>query len=182
MTTKVKFLFHPKDKETFAYFPFIDEDQRGNKLSYQKIGQHGGCSPEYADECRQAKKEEYTDLLNEMVNLVGYDDLEVLNEVENIKDLPLTLEELYKGAKQVNIKLSDKPYVFSLALLDNRGKIDCKISSLGANLYARTKKGLQYEKYNNLSTLQREVKKLIKNKVDTDGKISFLLSSEVFTI
>lgn len=179
--TKIIFKHHEENKETFAFFPDEVFDSKGNKTSYAHIGQHGACSEDYANESRQATAEEYKPLLNELIS-IGYDDLEILNEVENIKDLPLTLEELYKGAKQVNIKLSDKPYVFSLVLVDNRGKIDCKISSFGANLYARTKKGLQYEKYNSLSTLQREVKKLIKNKVDTVGKISFMLSNEVFTI
>lgn len=100
--------------------------------------------------------------------------------VDNIKDLGVSLKDLYEAKKQVNIHLSDNPHVFSLILKDRKGT-DCKISSFGANLYVRTKKGLNYEEYKSISTLQIGVKKEIKNKI-SNGIIKFSLSDEVYTI
>lgn len=99
--------------------------------------------------------------------------------VDNIKDLNISLKDLYDAKKQVNIHLSDMPYVFSLVLKDRKGA-DCKISSFGANLYTRTKKGLEYAKYTSIGILQREVKKLIKNKI-SDGTVQFSITDKVYT-
>lgn len=76
--TKVLFLTHPEaEDEVFAAFINITE---GNNmiLSYQHIGQHSECSLEYVKECKEA--EDYEDLLNELVNDVGYDNLVVMNK------------------------------------------------------------------------------------------------------
>lgn len=101
-------------------------------------------------------------------------------QVSNIKDLEITLDALYEAKQQVNIHLSDKPYLFSLILKDRRG-IDCKLSSFGANLWMRTNKGLKYEKYKTLSSLQSAIKRQINQKVESDGDITFSLSNEVYT-
>lgn len=103
-----------------------------------------------------------------------------MNKVKNIKDLPITLNQLYLGEKQINIHLSDKSFVFHVVLADIKGH-DCKISSFGANLWARTKRGLNYKKYDSVASLQRELKKLIGKKVETEGEITFSLSEKVYT-
>lgn len=102
-------------------------------------------------------------------------------ELKNsIKDLNISIEELYKAKdKQILIWLSDKDYYFTLILKSN-GQPDCKISSFTANIWARTTAGVNYKKYKDISTLQREVKKLIKSKIDTSGDISFSLINEVY--
>jgi hypothetical protein len=98
---------------------------------------------------------------------------------DNIKDLNISIEDLYKAKdKQILIWLSDKDYYFTLILKSN-GKPDCKISSFTANIWARTDAGVNYKKYKDTATLQREVKKLIKSKIDTSGDISFSLNNEV---
>jgi hypothetical protein len=99
--------------------------------------------------------------------------------VNNIKDLGVTLNDLYCAKKQVNVHLSDSPHVYSLILKDRNG-FDCKISSFGANLYTRTSKGVRFAKYNTLGILQREVKKQIKRAI-SDGTVQFSLSNEVYT-
>ena len=99
---------------------------------------------------------------------------------ETLKNIGVTLEQLYNNEKQINIHLSDKPYVFHVVLKDTKG-YDCKISSFGANLYARTNKGLEYKQYKTLAILERELKKLIKNKVDSNGNITFSLNDEIYT-
>jgi len=177
--TKVIFLYNKGNKDLFAYFPNEIADSKGNATCYSHIGQHSACSSEYVDESRAANFNEYKDLLNELVNVVGYNDLEILNTSKNIKDLPATLEELYNGEKQIIIHLSDKIYTFDLVLIDLHKKIDCKISSFTANLWTRTNKGINMEKYSSISILQREVKKLIKNKIDTNGEIYFSVSKNV---
>jgi serine protease inhibitor ecotin len=73
--------------------------------------------------------------------------------MKNLNQLGVTLEELYLAEnKQVNVHLSDKPYVFSLVLKGRDNDVDCNLSSFGANLYARTIKGVNRQKYQSLAT------------------------------
>lgn len=104
-----------------------------------------------------------------------------MKTVNSIKSLGISLEDLYEGKSQVLIKLSDKPYEFHVVLKDRNG-IDCKISSWVANLWIRTNKGMNYEKYNSLATLQSSLVKLIKSKVNTEGDITFDVTTEVSTM
>ena len=99
---------------------------------------------------------------------------------KKLKDFKITLDELYKGQKQINIHISGKPYIFHVVLIDRKG-FDCKISSFGANLWARTTKGMDSLKYKYIGMLERELKKLINQKVDASGEILFSLSDEVYT-
>ena len=99
----------------------------------------------------------------------------------SIKELGITLEDLYKGEKQINIHLSNKPFVFHVVMVDRKG-VDCKISSFGANLWSRTPKGVEMEKYKTIGGLQRALNILINSKVETDNSlIQYSLSNEVFT-
>ena len=78
--TNVIFLIHPEhDDEVVAYFPNEEWNLDGDRTCYVHIGQHGACSPSYAEECREATPEEYADLHKELRDLVGYDDLVILN-------------------------------------------------------------------------------------------------------
>ena len=99
----------------------------------------------------------------------------------SIKELGISLSDLYEGKKQINIHLSNKPFTFHVVLKDRKG-FDCKISSFGANLWSRTNKGVNSEKYNTIGALQTALKRLINQKVETDkSTISFFLSDEVLT-
>jgi len=99
----------------------------------------------------------------------------------SIRELGITLEDLYKGEKQINIHLSNKPFVFHVVMVDRKG-VDCKISSFGANLWSRTPKGVEMEKYKTIGGLQRALNILINSKVETDNSlIQYSLSNEVFT-
>ena len=99
----------------------------------------------------------------------------------SIRELGITLEDLYKGEKQINIHLSNKPFVFLVVMVDRKG-VDCKISSFGANLWSRTPKGVEMEKYKTIGGLQRALNILINSKVETDNSlIQYSLSNEVFT-
>lgn len=78
--TKVKFLVHEEYKDDlFAFFPEDVCDLDGNFTSYAHVGQHSGCCQEYADQSREATREEYLPLLQELES-IGYDDLVILNE------------------------------------------------------------------------------------------------------
>jgi len=104
--------------------------------------------------------------------------MKVLN---NLTDLGISLDELYdEPKKQINIHLSDKFYVFHV-VLDNRG-VDCKISSMGANLWFRTRNGQNYKKYSSLKALQIALVNSVKRYVETEGNLSFKLSDEVYSI
>ena len=97
----------------------------------------------------------------------------------NIKDLDISLDDLYSNKKQINIHFSNSFYVYRLILADRSKRPDCKISSFGANFWSRTNKGVNFEKYKNIATLQTAVKKQLKNKVLNVGEIRFSLSSEI---
>lgn len=78
--TKVIFLVNEKDPQNsdlFAYFPEEDFDNKGNKVGYSHIGQHGAVDPKYAEESRPATPEEYADLKSELES-IGYN-LDVIN-------------------------------------------------------------------------------------------------------
>lgn len=80
MKTKVIFYKEPF-RDVMAYFPEIDESngQRNDlKLCYSHVGQHSACAPEYIKECREAKYNEYADLLKELIGQ-GYTNLQVMN-------------------------------------------------------------------------------------------------------
>ena len=82
MKTKVIFYKEPF-RDVMAYFPEINEGngQRNDlKLCYSHIGQHSACAPEYIKECKEAKYNEYADLLKELIGQ-GYK-LEVFNKQE----------------------------------------------------------------------------------------------------
>ena len=105
--------------------------------------------------------------------------VEYIKTEKNIKDLNVTLDKLYNNDYQINVHLSDKAYTFYIILKDVRDKIDCKLSSIGANLWTRTNKGVNFEKYKRIGDLQTAIKKEIKNKVNTNGEITFSLSDVI---
>ena len=71
-------LFLINENELFAFFPDIEADNQGNKLSYAHIGQHSACSIEYANEATKATTDEYQSLYNELTKVIDYK-LNVLN-------------------------------------------------------------------------------------------------------
>lgn len=105
-----------------------------------------------------------------------------MKSLNTLKSLDVTLDQLYNGKKQIIIHLSDKQYTFHVVLIDRSGKPDCKISSWGANLWARTPKGINCEKYNSLSSLQSSIVRLVSNKIDTKGDITFSITDDVHTM
>ena len=75
---EVIFLYHPDNKEVFAYFPKMVHNGKF-MTCYSHIGQHSACSPEYAKECKEATQDQYRDLLTELT-VIGYTDLKILNK------------------------------------------------------------------------------------------------------
>lgn len=78
---------YTKEKEVFAFFPMEKDRHNGdNFTSYSHVGQHSLCAKSYFDRRRWATYSEYIDLYKELVNLVGYHDLKVLNKDFNDYD------------------------------------------------------------------------------------------------
>lgn len=79
----MKVIFYVEKKgEVFAAFPYEPSDPIGrNMMCYEHFGQHGSVCPEYLRGCRLATSEEYSDLKHELEEIVGYDDLEVLDRM-----------------------------------------------------------------------------------------------------
>lgn len=82
MKTKVLFLYNKKNDDLFAFFPeeYYNKEHLGERFltCYAHIGQHSACNSDYAKECKEATKEEYNDLKEELES-IGYE-LEILNE------------------------------------------------------------------------------------------------------
>lgn len=72
---QVKFLIEPEGTDPImAYFP-----ETGT--CYNRIGQHSGCSTAYANKCKEANFNQYSDLLRELIS-IGYKELQILNKQE----------------------------------------------------------------------------------------------------
>lgn len=70
-----------KDKsgEIVAFFP--DTYKLGELMCYAHMGQHSMATIGYYRETKPALKREYNDLLNELVHLVGYNDLVIRKRI-----------------------------------------------------------------------------------------------------
>jgi len=83
MATLVKFLKDTAfNDEILAYFPQFNYNRelygKTRKTCYSHVGQHSACHIDYAKKCVLASKEEYKDLLEELIS-IGYN-LKVLNK------------------------------------------------------------------------------------------------------
>lgn len=82
MATIVKFLIDEEFGEPFAYFPQLNWNKffykNSMKVSYAHVGQHSACSVDYAKACKDATRDQYLPLLNELKS-IGYKDLKVIN-------------------------------------------------------------------------------------------------------
>lgn len=76
---KVVFLYHVDNEDLYALF--IEQEENGMVQGYSHIGQHSLVHTDYIKESRLATKCEYLDLLHELENVIGYEDLEVRNEI-----------------------------------------------------------------------------------------------------
>lgn len=67
--------------DILAVFPEENYTDRNTltKTCYSTVGQHSACTVDYVNGLLPAKKAEYQELLQELVNQ-GYDDLKVLNK------------------------------------------------------------------------------------------------------
>jgi hypothetical protein len=80
--TRVKFVIF--QKELLAIFP-DEQFNHWNKdtvTCYQTVGQHGEASKSLL-RCKAATKDQYSDLLKELV-AIGYDDLKVMNKEKEL--------------------------------------------------------------------------------------------------
>ena len=77
--TNVKFYYHLENKEVFAVFPDNTYPYDSNMVEgYAHVGQHTLIHKLYIKEARPARKDEYQNLLIELIDLIGYK-LNVLN-------------------------------------------------------------------------------------------------------
>ena len=71
---------YTKQTEVFAFFPDEKDRHDGeNYTSYSHNGQHSLCAKSYFDKRKWAGFSQYIHLYDELVNVVGYRDLKVLN-------------------------------------------------------------------------------------------------------
>lgn len=87
MKHEVKVIFLLEDTEigepdVMAFFPEMYHNKEMYKTtftSYSHIGQHSACHIDYANSLKMASKEQYADLLKELIGQ-GYDNLKILNK------------------------------------------------------------------------------------------------------
>lgn len=88
--TRMVFLLD-SNNDVFAYMPddyyysitrrkMTKDTDVDMRTCYAHIGQHSACSPEYANQCKQATKTQYTDLYNELIS-IGYN-IEIISKKE----------------------------------------------------------------------------------------------------
>jgi hypothetical protein len=82
--TSVKFLMEKKEGNlpcnVFAFFPnepYYHTD-KNMFTCYSHLGQHSSCHIDYANECKEANYNVYSDLLSELI-AQGYKDLKIIN-------------------------------------------------------------------------------------------------------
>jgi hypothetical protein len=82
MKTKVIFKIEKEGNTVFAFFPDmlynVELYGKEMKTCYAHLGQHSACLQVYADECKEAEYNEYSDLLKELIGQ-GYTNLHVMN-------------------------------------------------------------------------------------------------------
>ena len=83
-----------------------------------------------------------------------------LHELSELKGNPVTL--LYSDRAKLKVFFENDSSPYIVKCLDNEEKPDCYVSSFTANLFFRTKKGMNYEKYVSLKTMLREIYKRAK--------------------
>lgn len=66
---------------------FVDSNDGTNTYTcYAHIGQHGSCCGAWiVEDTRPARPEEYAALLDELTNLCGYDDLQIVHTAKWVK-------------------------------------------------------------------------------------------------
>lgn len=97
----------------------------------------------------------------------------------NIKDLNVSLEQLYNEDKQITVYLSDKDHNYTLVLIGRDKEPDFLLSSFMGNYYVRSNKGMNRQKYTTLKGIQKAIINLIDKNICSEGIISFSLSNEI---
>lgn len=135
--TKVKFLMEREQDNNptvFAFFPELKHNNFEPNLftSYSYIGQHSACHLDYANECREANYNEYSDLLKELIGQ-GYTTLNVIN-TQTI--------ECWREPTEYEVKFGEGAIhwkTFKLGnLLNKKGKIKTIFTCKTDNLKYRT--------------------------------------------
>jgi hypothetical protein len=110
-----------EDEDVFAYFPNEISDEAGKfRTAYSHVGQHSGCDPKYAEECREAMPIHYKSLQEELTQL-GYN-LNVLNAPTTVSERFDSIRSKYgiKESKMIT-KLEWFKYIAESPMNDNTG-------------------------------------------------------------
>ena len=76
------------------------------------------------------------------------------------------LEELYKGTQVIKVQFIGKSHAYHIELskpefngkiMDYEDKVDCRVTSWADNVWFRTPKGVNYEKYSSLGKLKQAI-------------------------
>lgn len=145
-----------EDEDVFAYFPNEKSDEAGKfRTAYSHVGQHSGCDPKYAEECREAMPIHYKPLQQELTQL-GYN-LNVLNAPTTVSERFDSIRSKYgiRESKMIT-KLELFKYIAESPMNDTPGD-DMKHTKSGLSMtpeQAATEAERLFGRYNTADTIE----------------------------
>lgn len=97
-----------------------------------------------------------------------------------IKNLGVTLEQLYNEDKQLLIHIKGNPNAYTLVMKGRDKEPDFMLSSFSGNFYTRSNKGLNRQRYASLQGVENAVKRKVNKDIEgTETDISFSINSSI---
>lgn len=164
------------------------DEYREQPLTVTHVARNAHEHPGFDEGLKGSRLYDFVDSEGKDVPFSLYD-YEITTHIErykSISELGKTIDELYAEKKyertfEITVHLSDKPCTFGVILRDRHG-FDCKVSSFGANLWFRTRKGVNKERYSRIQDLQAAIVRRMREYVNFEGDITFSLNESAFEI
>lgn len=88
---------------TAVFLNDINHHSRLELVCYEHMGQHGGCDIGWLYSTKPAKPSEYRNLLNELVNNIGYKDLKIKTRLPSYQNtIAIIVKEQQELKKRLN--------------------------------------------------------------------------------
>ena len=96
-----------------------------------------------------------------------------------IKDLKVTIEQLYNEDKQLRVHLTSSKHIYTLVLVGRDKEPDFLLSSWSGNYYCRSNYGINRKKYSSLKGIENAVVRLVNKNIDDVSRISYSIGDSV---
>jgi len=105
--------------------------------------------------------------------------METINTFHNIKNLGISLEELYSEKMQLRVHLTNSKHEYTLVLVGRDKEADFLLSSFSGNYFVRSSKGMNRQKYTSLKGIENAVLNLVRKYICDTSVVSYSLSNEI---